>query len=291
MDIFKNIFRLVFCLCYLSTSYCQNRELVYDSLMFGEILDTYHRESDPEAALAICRDFIRLYPSSQYTPRVYFNAACLYREIGNQAAAIPLFRKIIHDEDYDELEPHGGIMEEFALFKNRSSKNLAEIYLDLKDYENAYEYIILFDKIHKYRHFCGNELAANEIYTSVMYARYYDGVNKPEKSIRALVRNMVSNGLASNDQLLSMLRKLLLEKYSKSELYEIFEKAIMGITIRKKGYARMSVFGVNVKIYDDLSYYLNTANLDKLPEDKLEPYMSTLRANKLLQEFYFEFLN
>ncbi len=66
-------------------------------------------------------------------------------------------------------------MEQYALYKNNSAFHLAEICLILQDYDKSAKYIKLFDKKHKYKHFDGKEMMANEIYTAKSYARLYNG--------------------------------------------------------------------------------------------------------------------
>lgn len=112
-----------------------------------------------------------------------------------------------------------GIMQDpYALYKHNACKNLAEIYLQEENYEEALKYTQLFDLKYPYQHFCGNELMYNEIFTAHTYARCYEGLEMEDEAIKVLIPYLFPTGLASNNELSKMAERLLKQNYTKNEL-------------------------------------------------------------------------
>jgi tetratricopeptide (TPR) repeat protein len=189
----------------------------------------------------------------------YYNMAFIH--FGNEEydKARLIFENIL-DSDFDEMDKGGrgeGVMAElYALYKNNSCKHLAEIALEEKNYARALYYTELFDKIHPYKHYCGNEYAANDIYVAYTYARCYDGLGKRDKAIATLLPLSMYNGLAHNGNLVHFADSLIKMRYSKVEIRLELEKAVASIHIKKKRIRGQltdqyytTIFGTSTRLY------------------------------------------
>jgi tetratricopeptide (TPR) repeat protein len=193
--------------------------------------------------------------------KAYYNIGVIYLEQKRNTYAKEIFENIL-ESDFDEMDRGGtgsGIMgEPYAIYKNRSCRILAAIALDEKDYETALKYTKMADKEYPYRHFCGNEYAANDIYLATMYARCYEGLGDKEKAIQTLLPHCIENGLASNSELVDQLCLLIKEKYSKEEIKQRVESAASGISVKE----------IKQGTYTERNYYVNIFNT----ELKIEGY-------------------
>lgn len=218
---------------------------------FDELMETYY-DGDFMTAYLGLGQFIDKYPNSDLVPRATFNQAFLLRELGKDNEAKMILKRILNSE-YNEYDSYGGIMEQYALYKNRSAKHLAEIALFEKEYEKASKYIYLFDQVYPYKHFCGNELSADEIYTQTMYAKMYHGKGKTTKAIKKLLPHMFFNGLAGNQEVLDLLNEYLPMVFSRDEIKSLLQESIESFKVKKNGNAQFTILDVKIPLD---SYYL-----------------------------------
>jgi hypothetical protein len=258
----KAIFIKILLQCLIVTiSYGQNDEKTEGQILFDDILEFYYGK-DYDSALLLSHDFLVSQQNSDLLPRVKYNMGYMYLEIGDEVNSIMIFEEILNSKFNDE-EDFGGLMEQYALYKHRSAKNLAEIYLNRKDYANAIKYIRLFDKKYKYKHFCGNELSANKIFTSYSYARYFNGVGENEKALKVLIPHLFYNGLANNDYLVELLEQVLEESYSKEELTHQIEASKQSLMIDRKGRAFIDFCGYRIRVYAESLFSLGNPDFEK----------------------------
>jgi hypothetical protein len=118
------------------------------------------------------------------------------------------------------------MQEPYALYKHNSCVNLAGIALDEKKYSLALKYIELFDKKYPYRHFCGNEITEERIFTAYRYAEAYLGLNDTDKALQNLLPNIIETGLAGNGYLVDKTIEVLEERYPSAYLTSEFSKSI-----------------------------------------------------------------
>lgn len=180
--------------------------------------------------------------------KAHYNCAYITLLKKDTANAITLFDEIINS-DYNELDRGGtgsGLMgEPYALYKNNSSKMLAQIYLAKHDYKKALKNTVLADKEYPYRHFCGNEYEANRIFIATLYASCYKGMDKTDEAINVLFPLCIESGLADNESLVEMLSSLLKEKYSDEKIKNEIEIALNAVRPKtpdqKPGYSEIYI--------------------------------------------------
>ncbi|MEL7270568.1 MAG: hypothetical protein AAGL34_13415 [Bacteroidota bacterium] len=200
---------------------------------FEELTDLYYEGDAMTAYLGFGR-FVEKHPKSDLVSRAKLNQGFLLRALGKDGEAKLIFESILRSK-YDEYEAYGGIMEQFTLYKHRSAKQLAEIALLEKDYNNAGKYIEIFHTVYPYKHFCGNELSANEIYTDAMYAKMYHGKGKTKRAVQKLLPHMFFNGLAGNHEIIELLEEYLPIAFSKEQLSFFLKQSIESFKTRKNG--------------------------------------------------------
>ncbi|RZJ71292.1 hypothetical protein [Flavobacterium sp.] len=220
-----------------------------DELRFEALIELAENKQFAQAADGF-RKFLTDFPNSDYKPRAHYNLGELLWQNHKVIEAANVFTQIL-DADYNETEAYGGIMEQYALYKNRSASNLAEIYLYIENYELAEKYLVMADKDYPYQHFCGNELTADAIYKAKMYGSIYLGQGKTDKAISVMLPHLFNTGLASNDQLLSVLEKALVKRYTNAELKAMTELAIKTMEVDKNGNGRVKFAENWLTIYYD----------------------------------------
>ena len=185
------------------------------------------KETSLKKAIKFYQELIDSIPKSNLLFRALNNKGFAELSLNKSKEAKTTFQKIL-DSKAEDKEKGGigsGLMgEPYANYKNRAVKTLASICIKENNYTEAIKYLDLTKKF-PYRHFCGNEYAADEIYMSELYAKCYLGLNDSDKALKVLLPNLLENGLADNSELVVLTTETLLKKYSKEELKTLFENA------------------------------------------------------------------
>ena len=269
---------------YFTISFGQTADKEPDQIDFDLAINTYYDE-ELDSALVLFQKFLLNHPDSPLVPKVKYNIGYILREVGKDEESIPVFEEILAS-DYNDREKFGGLMEQYALYKHRSASHLAEIYLDAGDYEKAKKYIKLFDKKYKYKHFCGNELKANQIYTAIIYARLYNGEGKRQKAIKTLLPFIFDSGYASNLELLDLLNNLLREQYSVEEIRILVKDAKASLKETNKDVAQINFLGTRIKVYDHQLFAIGNLEYEKNLDLKgMEKWEKVFDTNPLFEKY------
>lgn len=181
-------------------------------------------------------ELIREFPKSNLLFRALNNKGFAELQLEDYSKAKETFLKILNSKanDNEKGGVGSGLMgEPYANYKNRASKMLANIELRSKRYQEALNYLDETKK-YPYRHFCGNEYAADEIYMAEMYSKCYLGLGQYEKAYDILLPNIMENGLASNSELVNTAFYALLKNYNKEELKSQFENSFKNVVAAKE---------------------------------------------------------
>ncbi len=189
------------------------------------------KESILEKALEMYQELIDSFPKSKLLFRTLNNKGFVELFLDDTAEAKKTFLTILNSEANDKEK--GGIgsglmAEPYANYKNRAARTLSSISIQEKKWNEALSYLALTKK-YPYRHFCGNEYAADDIYMAELYGQCYLGLQDYKKAYRILLPNILENGLADNSSLVDTAYKALLKTYSKDELRRLFELAFKDI--------------------------------------------------------------
>lgn len=247
------------------------------------------KETILEKALECYQELIDSFPNSKLLYRTLNNKGFIELELDDIDEAKKTFLSIL-DGKADDKEKGGigsGIMAEpYSNYKNRASKALANIYIKEKNYKDAVKYLDLTIK-YPYRHFGGNEYAADDIYMSELYAKCYIGLNNYEKAYEILLPNILENGLADNSDLVDIAYDALLKKYTREDLKSKYEQAFKNYKVEKvksekEEYEKYFIFFLDTKI--ELSSwrleFIKTEEKDK----EIESIYKKSRFYKLLNE-------
>ncbi len=176
------------------------------------------------------------YPKSKLIFRALNNKGFAEFELEDYKNAKNTFLKVLESEANDK-EKGGigsGLMgEPYANYKNRACKILADLEIKNKNFQGAITYLDLTKK-YPYRHFCGNEFAAEEIYMAQMYSKCYLGLNEEEKAYDILIPNIIENGLASNSELVNITFNALLKNHKKEDLKAQLENSFKNVAVTKE---------------------------------------------------------
>lgn len=190
-------------------------------------------------ALDLYKTLIEKYPKSKLVYRALYNKGSLERNLKMNWEANNTFQALLNSNANDKEKggKGSGIMADpYANYKHEAAKELALIAIEYNSYEEALKYLDLMKK-YPYYHFCGNESAADEIYTKELYAQCYIGLNENQKAIQFLLPSLLENGLADNSKLVQMTYDILIKSYSKDYLKTQYEQAFKNYqsrTIKRK---------------------------------------------------------
>jgi tetratricopeptide (TPR) repeat protein len=241
----------------------------------------------------VIRDYeelIKEFPKSKLIFRALNNKGLAELELKDYKNAQVTFQKILKSEANDK-EKGGigsGIMgEPYANYKNRASKILANLELKNSNYQEALNYLDETKKF-PFRHFCGNEYAADEIYMAEMYAKCYLGLNQYEKAYDILLPNIIENGLASNSEIITISIDALLKNYKKEELKIQFENCFKNVFAEKvksnkNEYTTYNINFLNRKIQLE-SWKLNSEMTEQEREKECQKILAESDFYKLLNK-------
>lgn len=241
-------------------------------------------------ALEYYQELIDSFPKSSLVFRALNNKGFIELALNDTEEVTKTFQQIL-DSKADDKEKGGigsGIMAEpYANYKNRAAKVLANIYIEGNDFKKAIKYLDLTKKF-PYRHFCGNEYAADEIYMSELYAKCYLGLNDTDKALKILLPHLFDNGLADNSNLVILTTETLLKQYSKTELISIYENAFKSFKTEKIKQKDSDEYERYYITFLETDIDLNTWRLEYIkPEEKqkeIENIYKTSQFYKLLNE-------
>jgi tetratricopeptide (TPR) repeat protein len=273
----------------------QGKQKTVDEVLFNNALE-YHENNKPDTALIAFKILLDSFPNSKLIARAKYNIAYILKEQGKYEDAKRAFKEVL-TKNYNEQDPSGsGAMgEQFALYKHNSCEQLADIYLKEKNFKEAEKYIRLFDKKYPYKHFCGNELGAYQIFKVINYAKLYEGQGQLDKAIKKLLPYVFYDGIAENETLLSELGSLLEKKYQIDDIKKELKLSLATLSIkdtkRRGEYGTISLFGEPVKVYDAILYDFREKDQnieESFKLDGLEKYRKAITSNKLYKNYGLE---
>lgn len=268
----------------------QKKEKTEEQRLFDIAFELLEDE-ELDSALIVFRQFRTQFANSELIPRVHYNIGYILKEQGKTDEAKIVLTEIIAS-NYNEKDPGGhGIMgPQYALYKHYSCEQLADIYIDEKNFIAAEKYVRLFDKKYPYEHFCGNELTAYQIFKSRSYAKVYDGQGKTDDAIRQLIPHVFYTGLADNSELINDLISLLDKRYNGDEIKNELEKSIttLKITESKKRGETATIELYTFKLNVDENGLFSLSNPDFEANTKLqgrEKYLKVIETNELFKHY------
>lgn len=237
--------------------------------MFSKAWDLYGKEKY-DSSLMLYQTIYKSRDGDQtLIAKSFYNMGDIYMVKKDYKKAKEVFMAIL-DSDYDEMDSGGkgdGLMSEpYALYKNNSCKNLAEIALEEKKYKDALYYTKLSDYEYPYRHFCGNEYKANDIHIAYTYARCYEGLQKNDKAIAILLPECMYSGLASNDHVVDMACELIKKEYTREQILKELDQAVLNIKSKGIGKYRYDYYTTFFETEIPLTIYTEESRLKRIPE-------------------------
>lgn len=254
-----------------------------DSIKAVQELATEIKETILYKAIDYYQKLIDSFPESKFLFRALNNKGFIELALKDSGDAKLTFLTILNSKA-DDKEPGGigsGIMAEpYANYKNRAIKVLADISIQEGNFTEAIKYLDLTNK-YPYRHFCGNEYAADEIYMTELYTKSYLGLKNKQKALEVLLPAILENGLADNSDLVTLAYKTLLEEYSKDELQTKYEEAfkhykVEKVKTKKEAYNQYFINFLNMKIV------LNSWQLEDLEPGNEQKVINEIYKNSPL---------
>jgi len=260
-----------------------------DSIKLRQELATDIKETILDKSLEFYQELIDSFPKSKLLFRALNNKGFIELALDDKDEAKITFQKII-DSKADDKEKGGigsGLMAEpYANYKNRAAKILADISIKEKKYSDAIKYLDLTQK-YPYRHFCGNEYAADEIYMSELYAKSYLGLNDRVKALKILLPNILENGLADNSDIVDLAYQTLLKDHQKNELKLKYEQAFKNYQTEKVK-SKNDEYEIYYINFLDTKIELNSWQLDFLKSEekrkKIDEIYKNSKFYKLLND-------
>ena len=157
----------------------------------------YHR------AMRTLNKFSKLYPGHVLSEEVSFARGVILQEKGRGMKAIPIFSLFITFKDsyrYDSTQavywycneykmPCERLLmqEELVNLQHESCLRLADIYMDLKRYNEAMQWIVNADKYYRYWFGCGTGDLQESIRLATYYARIFELTGQTDVAIQTLL--------------------------------------------------------------------------------------------------------
>jgi tetratricopeptide (TPR) repeat protein len=235
-------------------------QIPVDSLF--KIAEKHYEEENVDSAYTIYKTIVDNYKSHKAYSTALYNLTWAAMDLKKYDVAEKGSLELLHS-DYDDYEkgPGEGLMAEpYALYKHRACKILSNIYLQKAEYKSALKYEKLADKKYPYRHFCGNELAANEIYKSTAYARCYAGLGKRKKAIKIALKEAFNSSFADNSIVIALADSFITTEYGKEKIMNELQKSTASLKIKSNGkyetfYVR--IFDNTIEIKDDIDLFFS----------------------------------
>lgn len=240
-------------------------------------------------SLAYYQELIDNFPKSNLLYRALNNKGFIELELKNNDQAKKTFLTILNS-NADDKEIGGigsGLMAEpYTNYKNRTAKILAEICIDENHFKKAIKYLELTKKF-PYRHFCGNEKAADEIYMKELYAKCYFGLKENKKALDILLPSMFDNMWADNAELIDITVEALLKNYTKQELKRLFEQSFKNYKtekVKSENYEYETCFIIFLDTKIDLNVWLDEDEPQDEKDKEIQRIMHESRFYTLLNE-------
>lgn len=149
------------------------------------------------------------------------------------------------------------------------------------------EYLDL-TKNYPYQHFCGNAVAAEEIYIAQSYAKNYMGLKNPKNALKYLLPNIIDNGLADNNDLIKQTVTILKNEYGKEKAITLFNDAKNGLYSKKETSDKriynqyyISFGGDEIKLQTPWDIFSTN---DAEEKELMKQHLEESQFNKLLNE-------
>ncbi len=250
------ITRLLILLFACSSLYGQ---IPVDSLF--KIAGEQYEEDNVDSAYTIYKAIVDHHKTDKFYSRALYNLSWTAMNLEKYDVAEKASLELLHSDfnDYEKGPGQGLMSEPYALYKHRACKILSDIYIEKADYKSALKYEKLADKKYPYVHFCGNELAANEIYKSTAYAKCYTGLGNRKKAINILLKQSFNSTYANNSGVIALVDSLITLEYGKKIIADELQRSINTLRIkstRKHETYYVQLFNTTIEITDDLDVLL-----------------------------------
>ncbi len=198
--------------------------------------NTFYEEKKYDEALAAYQYIIDHHPKNDLYPRAFYNIGCIYIVKKDFEKSIDIFKRIVLSDFNEQEELGNGIMADpYTNYKHRSCNFLSHIYFEKEMYDSSLYYFSLADTVFPYLHFCGNEQAANKVFTALRYSEIYQQLKQPDEAIRKLLPAIFTS-LADNSEVLIELNKLLSGRKDLIEKLNMALKEMYSKKIEIRGY-------------------------------------------------------
>jgi tetratricopeptide (TPR) repeat protein len=209
---------------------------------YFEEASNYFEEEELDKALEGYQYIVDNYPKNELYPRAFYNVGYIYFVQEHYDKAILVFIAIL-ENNFNEKENLGGdiMADPYTNYKHRAGRILSNIYYEKQMFDTALYYFALADTVYPYLHFCGNEYAENDVYTSLRYADIYQKLNQPNKAIEKLLPSVFIT-LADNSTVIKELQKLLADRKNLKKKLDKSLKNIYSRTIKREGYTYIKYY-------------------------------------------------
>jgi tetratricopeptide (TPR) repeat protein len=225
----------------------------------------FYENKEFDKALACYQYIVDHHPKNELYPKSFYNVGYIYYSQKNFEKAIVIFHTILKGNSNETANLGGDIMAApYTNYRHWANEILSDIYYEKEKYDSSLFYFALSDTTNPYLHFCGNEFAANDIYTALRYADIYQKLNQPNQAIKKLLPAVFIT-LADNSMIIDELKQLLKGKPNlKSRLDESLMKIyVKTIQQNENSYERYYFKFLEAEIAIPDSYEYDKKKFDK----------------------------
>ncbi len=242
------------------TSYGQE---LTDKEAFFNILRTY-RPEDPirlESTNKALQHFIITKPASDCKIMSLFYLAEIAKLLDKTDSASLLYSQVLSMTVPDSID--------WMNCRNNSTKRLAEICINRKDYCSALNYLDLAGTTFPPRFSCGTAHMEDNLKITILYSRCYSGQGYYQQAIARLAPYMFANGFARNDKLVTELYNTWLKVYTREEIKNEFAGLQEKVFIYKEVIREYVFLRPKIKIFDqEVEIPVYDYNLERITEQQ-----------------------
>jgi tetratricopeptide (TPR) repeat protein len=216
VTIIKSILSIIIFGFVISENYAQDK-----SLELLEKANHLFENKNYKGALEIYNDIVFNYEKSEVFPLALYNKAKTLETINDLDLAITIYKKFLVGAYDDEMIIDANFMSNpYANFSNNSAMSIAKISYDKGNYQRALDYYNLADTVYSYKTSCGNDAMDNYYELILLKAQCLEKLERDDDAVKLCVKYIFKGFLASTDEIVQYLIRLIDKKYSKEEFVE-----------------------------------------------------------------------
>lgn len=189
-----------------------------------------YNEKEYKEALKIYNNIVFNHQASEVFPLALYNKAKTLEMLNQLDYAAYVYSVFLNGAYDDKMIIDAEFMvNPYANFSHKSSMSIAKISFSQGNYQKAFDYYNLADSVYTYKGFCGNDAMEHYYGLVLLKAECLEKLGRDEDAMQLCVKHIFKGFLASTDEIIEYLIKLIDKNYSKQEFAGLLTLALEGV--------------------------------------------------------------